>query len=241
MIEGDELLMTKLITTMDDVMTMLDDMLREPTTFWNDFYKNREKKVPFFVNAPDENLVQYVEQGILHKGKVLELGCGAGRNALYLAKQGFDVHAVDLSNVALQWAKERATEAQAHIQFEQANLFELPLKENYYDFIYDAGCLHHIAPHRRVQYVEIVQKALKKGGYFAVNCFAEHGAYGGSAMSDWEVYQQRSLQGGLGYTQEKLQVIFNDFQAIEIRPMKSIQQPSTIFGLDGFIVGIFRK
>ncbi|WP_107839340.1 class I SAM-dependent methyltransferase [Metasolibacillus meyeri] len=233
--------MTKLMTTTEDLMIMLDDMLREPTAFWNEFYKERGKKVPFFVNAPDENLVQYFERGLLQKGTVLELGCGAGRNALYLAKQGFHVHAVDLSSVALQWAKERAMEAQVHIQFEQANLFELPLKENHYDFIYDAGCLHHIAPHRRLQYVEIVQKALKKGGYFAVNCFAENGAYGGSTISDWEVYRQRSLQGGLGYTKEKLQAIFNAFQEIEIRAMRPIEQPSTMFGLDGFIVAIFKK
>ncbi len=230
-----------LMTTKEDLMMMLDDMLREPTAFWNEFYADREKEVPFFVNSPDENLVHYVQQGIVQKGAVLELGCGAGRNALYLAKQGFDVHAVDLSSAALQWAKERAAEEQAHIRFEQANLFEMPIQANYYDFIYDAGCLHHIAPHRRLQYVEIVQRALKKGGYFAVNCFAENGAYGGSAMSDWEVYRQGSLQGGLGYTKEKLQMIFKDLQEVEIRAMQPIAQPSAMFGLDGFIVGIFRK
>ena len=34
---------------------MLDSLLREPTGFWNDFYLNREKGIPFFVNKPDEN------------------------------------------------------------------------------------------------------------------------------------------------------------------------------------------
>ncbi len=67
-----------------------------------------KKDVPFFENVPDENLVSYIQKKRVSKGKVLELGCGPGRNAIYLANEGFDVTAVDLSIEGINWAKERA-------------------------------------------------------------------------------------------------------------------------------------
>jgi SAM-dependent methyltransferase len=45
------------------------------------------------------------------------LGCGPGRNALYLASAGFTVDAVDLSPAAIAWAKDRARETDAEVQF----------------------------------------------------------------------------------------------------------------------------
>lgn len=66
-------------------------------------YSDRNRPIPFFVNTPDENLVQYFKNNwIAPGGKVLELGCGPGRNAIYFAKQEFEVDAVDLSEEALQ-------------------------------------------------------------------------------------------------------------------------------------------
>jgi 2-polyprenyl-3-methyl-5-hydroxy-6-metoxy-1,4-benzoquinol methylase len=49
-----------------------------------------------------------VADGRLAPGRVLDLGCGPGRNAVWLAKAGFSVDAIDLSPEALAWARERA-------------------------------------------------------------------------------------------------------------------------------------
>lgn len=68
--------MSETITTYEDLLNMLDSLLREPTAFWNDFYEDREKGVPFFENFPDENLVTYFNGGLIGPVKVLELGCG---------------------------------------------------------------------------------------------------------------------------------------------------------------------
>ncbi|MFB5089812.1 class I SAM-dependent methyltransferase, partial [Psychrobacillus sp. PGGUH221] len=82
--------------------------------------------------------------------------------------------------------------------------FELDIAEGTYDIVYDSGCLHHIAPHRRMSYIDLVKKALKPNGFFAITCFVQGGEFGGADISDWEVYRLRSLKGGLGYTDEKL-------------------------------------
>lgn len=225
----------------EELLVMLDELLREPQEFWNDFYKNQSKQVPFFVNKPDENLVSYIVDKRIRTGEALDLGCGAGRNAIYLAKQGFSVVGVDLSDNALSWAKQRTQGTDLSIQWMCANIFELDLQENSFDLIYDSGCFHHIAPHRRSTYLELIEKVLKPNGYFALCSFEQGGPYGGSAISDEEVYKKRSLEGGLGYTKESLKDIFQALEPMEIRRMKSISAEGEYFGLEGFLVGLFQK
>ncbi|MGB8649705.1 MAG: class I SAM-dependent methyltransferase [Mycobacteriales bacterium] len=63
---------------------------------------------------PDESLVQWHGEGQLHLppgARVLELGCGPGRNAIWLAEQGCQVDALDLSAEALRWGAQRASSA----------------------------------------------------------------------------------------------------------------------------------
>ncbi|MGE7946006.1 hypothetical protein [Lysinibacillus sp. NPDC093688] len=65
-----------LIKSNEQLLVVLDDLLREPQKFWNEFYDQTFKKTPFFVNKPDENLVSYLEKKMICPNKVLELGCG---------------------------------------------------------------------------------------------------------------------------------------------------------------------
>ena len=233
--------MKEIIHSYEDLLEMLDSLLREPTQFWNDFYSDRNKGVPFFINSPDENLVSYFEDDLIKPGKVLELGCGPGRNAIYFAQKGCTVDAVDISEETLKWAAERANEQDININFINKNIFDLDIEDGTYDLVYDSGCFHHIAPHRRMSYIDLVKRALKPNGYFAMTCFIEGGKLGGAEISDWEVYRLRSLQGGLGYTPEKLRAIFKDFKEIQIRKMEVIEQPSDTFGVPDFLTALFQK
>ncbi|MFJ8262160.1 class I SAM-dependent methyltransferase [Rummeliibacillus sp. NPDC094406] len=229
------------INNYEDLKRMLDYLLQDSEIIWNEFYSNREKNIPFFENKPDENLVSYFDQGILNVGNALELGCGPGRNAIFLTEKGFKVDAVDLSEQSINWATERANERNVKINFINQNIFDLNVEEYKYDLIYDSGCFHHIAPHRRMDYINLIKKSLKPGGYFALNCFIENGQLGGSDISDWEVYRVKSLQGGLGFTEVKLKRIFHDFDCIEIREMRKVIKNDSVFGIEGLLTAIFQK
>ncbi|WP_223701723.1 class I SAM-dependent methyltransferase [Sutcliffiella deserti] len=222
--------MEKRILNYEDLLAMLDDLLREPKEFWENFYEDRSKDIPFFkVKGPDENLVEYFNKGLSPK-KVLELGSGPGRNAIYMAKQGAAVGALDLSEKAIEWAKERADEEGVTLDFHCVSLFDFEIEPNTYDFIYDCGMFHHLAPHRRLTYLEIIKKALKKDGYFGLVCFDTDGSLG---TPDWEVYKEGSLRGGIGYTEERLKEIFkDDFIIKDFRKMKKVIQPNELFGED---------
>lgn len=233
--------MRESIETNEDLLKMLDSLLREPSEFWDNFYADRNKKIPFFENKPDENLVAYFNSNLMDSGRVLELGSGPGRNAIYFAEQNCEVDTIDLSLTSIQWAKERAIEKQVDIHFIHDSLFNVKLEPNTYDIIYDSGCFHHIAPHRRTSYKELVWNALKPGGLFAITCFVEGGALGGSNITDWEVYHQRSLNGGLGFTSERLQSIFSDYEVVEMREMKEVRLDEEVFGVSGLWTALFRK
>jgi cyclopropane fatty-acyl-phospholipid synthase-like methyltransferase len=219
----------KILTT-EDVFEMLDNWLRESKAFWEEFYEDRTKDIPFFsVKGPDENLVDYFSKGLAPK-KVLELGSGPGRNAIFMAKKGCEVDALDISNNAIEWAKERSDEEGVYIKFHCMSLFDFEFEPHSYDFVYDCGLLHHLAPHRRLTYIQMIKKALKKDGHFGIVCFSTDGAL---ETSDWDVYKEKSLKRGIGYSAERLKEIFEkDFTIKEFRKMKNIIQPAETFGED---------
>lgn len=208
---------------------------------WDAFFQDRARPCPFFVEVPDESLAQWVGDGRLRPGRALELGCGHGRNAIFLARNGFSVDAVDFSRTAVAWARENvaAADVGASVTLVHANVFELDLPPGHYDLVYDSGCFHHIAPHRREQYVDLVVRALKPGGSFGLNCFRPEG---GSGLSDEEVYLHRSLRGGLGYSQEQLRAIWSRGLQVDIlRQMDKQPAGSALFGEDFLSVMLARK
>ncbi len=209
-------------TELDTLLTGHED------GWWDAFYENRARLCPFFGVSPDESLAQWVKEGLIGPGRALELGCGNGRNAIFLARSGFAVEGVDYSQTAIAWARERANEAGVNVVLRRESVFDLRLEAGGYDLIYDAGCFHHIAPHRRRSYVALVAHALRLGGWFGLSCFRPEG---GSGYSDGKVYERRSMGGGLGYTEHRLRDIWSgELQVRVIRPMNKPSVESGLFG-----------
>lgn len=195
---------------------------------WNTFYEDRAKPCAFFGNAPDESLSGWVHDGLLRPSRAVELGCGNGRNAIFLARQGFSVHAVDYSKTAVDWARERIAEAGVAVSLRQQSVFDLQLEPGTCDLVYDSGCFHHIPPHRRRQYVDLVVSLLKPGGWFGLTCFRPEG---GSGFTDDEVYERGSMGGGLGYTEERLREVWSG--CLQVRIVRQMVKPSAESGLFG--------
>jgi SAM-dependent methyltransferase len=210
-------------------MTGLDDA--SGSAWWGEFFADRAKPCPFFVDWPDENLVQWFGDGTLTAGRVLELGCGHGRNALYLAGQGCRVDAVDFSAQAIDWARERAQAAGAAVRFQHCSIFDATVPGASYDLVYDCGCFHHIPPHRRRDYVDLVSRALRPGGSYGLVCFRPEG---GSGYTDRQVYERASLGGGLGYSAARLRALWDTvpFSLRVLRQMRKTDGQEPRFGED---------
>jgi len=68
----------------------------------------RSGDTPWDIGQPDSNLVEVVTKEPVLSCKVLDIGCGAGDNSLWLAQNRFQVVGIDTSDVALEKAREKA-------------------------------------------------------------------------------------------------------------------------------------
>lgn len=206
--------MKPFINNYNDIMELLDSQAEGVD--WEDFYELRKHPANFIIqnDVPDENLVEFFKKGVPITSSI-EFGCGEGRNAIFMAKQGVSVTAVDISASAIKNASRNAVEKGASINFMCHNILTEEISGSY-DFVYDSGMLHHIPPHRRITYIELLKKILKPGGYFGLVCFA-WGDDCADEVDDWEFYQQRR-RVGVAFTKERLVELFAPhFQIIEIR------------------------
>lgn len=238
----------------EDALDLLDTLFDEAadrwsdrggTAWWDAFYAHREHPIPFFRDAPDESLVAWQEAGLLGAragASVLELGCGPGRNAVWLARQGSAVHALDLSPEALAWGRERAEAAGVDVRFERTDVLRWTPPADGFDVVVDSGCFHHLPPHRRVTYLALLRRALRPGGRFALACFAADGPDGvtGTVASDLELYRTGSLGGGLAYTDDDLRTLFAELTPVEIRRMRDLPDDAPTFGRDFLWAALFQ-
>lgn len=208
-----------IIFSTEDTLNMLDQMLEKwDKGWWENFYKDKEKPIPFFVDDPDENLMSFIEKSGI-RGKSLDIGCGNGRNAIYLAKKGFDSFGIDLASEPIKWAKGNAEKYGVEVNFDEISFFDYHDESQAYHHIHDSGCMHHIKPHRRAQYLEKVHQLLSDDGCFTLVCFNLNG---GTNVSDYEVYEQKSMKGGLGFSEEKLRKILTPyFDVTDMRVMNT--------------------
>jgi SAM-dependent methyltransferase len=103
------------------------------------------------------------------QGRLLELGCGAGDNALWLAAWGFEVYGVDLSPTAVAWAGEKARNRSLQAVFEVGDVLTLDnYPDGFFDFVLDGCCLHCIIGPDRGEVLKNARRVLKPGGFFFV-------------------------------------------------------------------------
>ncbi|MDR2170322.1 MAG: methyltransferase domain-containing protein [Planctomycetaceae bacterium] len=109
--------------------------------FWEKEYES--DKTPFDVNEPDLWVVELEKSGKL-RGKIFDAGCGTGRTAIYLARLGYDIVGVDISNNAIERAKLKTAGMNKPPNFIQSDLCCLSGYDNSFDTVIDIGCFHSL-------------------------------------------------------------------------------------------------
>ncbi|WP_305093883.1 cyclopropane-fatty-acyl-phospholipid synthase family protein [Prescottella sp. R16] len=112
-------------------MTELPEILDE--NFWNDRYRSSHR---LWSGNPNSTLVTEVTG--LTPGTALDVGCGEGADAIWLARQGWTVHGIDLSHVAIERAAEHSAEAgdlAGRITWEAADLLAWGPDADRYDLV----------------------------------------------------------------------------------------------------------
>jgi SAM-dependent methyltransferase len=128
---------------------------------WDSAYRGGGKP-GWDTGRPSTDLKAAVEDGSLKPCRALELGCGTGTNAIYLAQQGFDVTAIDIAPTALAVAEEKAKAAGVKVRWLLADVLAPP-KLPPADLVYDRGCYHGVRRTNAAEYVATVKGLTKPG------------------------------------------------------------------------------
>jgi SAM-dependent methyltransferase len=118
-----------------------------------------------------ENFVDLAIEGRISSGTVITLGCGIGRESVYLAKKGFQVVGVDFSSTAIQRARRRAKDEGVDVQFVVDDLTNLQHISGTFDMVMDFGALNDISRKARELYMENVMPLMKPRGYYVMFSF----------------------------------------------------------------------
>jgi SAM-dependent methyltransferase len=106
---------------------------------WEERYRTGD--TPWDTGRPSSELQRVLAEENVRPCRALELGCGSGTNAVWLAQQGFDMTAIDLSPLAISRARARAAAEGAQVHFVCADVLDPP-DLGTFDFFFDRGCYH---------------------------------------------------------------------------------------------------
>ena len=127
---------------------------------WEEAWKREGASLPWIVDSVQPSLIKYAE--LLKPKKVLEIGCGDGLNAIWLQNNGCDVTAIDLSESAIRFAKNKHPDLK---NIFAQDILTFNTKEKY-DFIFDRGCLHGFQKLEMMRFVDKVYDLLTFDGYW---------------------------------------------------------------------------
>ncbi len=133
----------------------------------NNFLQKTEQQVEFIIK----------EMLLDKESKILDLGCGAGRHSISLAKKGFIVTGIDISEYMLLEARKRAKNARITLHFIQANLAEinkLNFPKNSFNGVIclneaGIGVLGNLE--KELNFYKVVFNLLNEGSKFVITCF----------------------------------------------------------------------
>lgn len=122
----------------------------------------------------------------LAPGRALDLGCGTGTNAIYLARHGWDVVGIDFASPAIARARGRATRAGSlagAVRFLRGDVTRLGTLTpgGPFDLVFDLGCLHGLAPEERARYARGVANVTGSGACLLLYAFGPTRIRGRSA------------------------------------------------------------
>jgi SAM-dependent methyltransferase len=125
------------------------------TARWEVRYRTGD--TPWDTGQPSSELQRVIAEEHIRPCRAIELGCGSGTNAVWLAKQGFEVTGVDFSSLAISRAHGRAASEGVKVSFLCADVLNLA-DLGRYDFVFDRGCYHVV---RRID-VQSYQRTMRE-------------------------------------------------------------------------------
>ncbi|AJY73900.1 methyltransferase domain-containing protein [Paenibacillus beijingensis] len=155
-------------------------------------------------NELAKRILAYISNERIPGKKVIDLGAGEGRDSVFLAKQGFDVAAMDFAPAGLAKAERLAAEMNTAIATIEGdiNTFVFPHRA---DVVYSIGALQYIHPDNRARQFRHFKESTLPGGLHVLFAFTEHPDV--PVAPDWGTNEYL-------YKQDELQAYYSDWETL---------------------------
>ncbi|MCL4336132.1 MAG: methyltransferase domain-containing protein [Candidatus Thermoplasmatota archaeon] len=141
---------------------------------WDDSYRSGLYLKQWECSYPSQELCAALSiLNMSRASKILDLGCGTGTEAIFMASLGYEVTGVDISQEALKIAAVKSGKQGIPVNWIQADAANLPIPDDSVDFISDRGCLHIIPEVEQKKYAKETTRILKQGGYLLIRGSAQ--------------------------------------------------------------------
>ncbi|MFW9803065.1 MAG: class I SAM-dependent methyltransferase [Candidatus Thorarchaeota archaeon] len=164
-----------------------------------------ETTPPWDIGRPQQAVVTLNDSRDL-SGRILDVGCGTGENAIFLAANGSDVVGIDFTPRAIEIAQVKAFERQVDVEFLVGDVLELDYYfcEAEFDAVLDSGLFHALTDEERPLYVEQVARVLRPGGSYFMLAFSvkQPGMTGPRRMSVEEITESFQDRFHLNYIRD---------------------------------------
>lgn len=128
--------------------------------------------IPWDVGQAQPRLMELEALGAIN-GEVLDIGCGLGDNAIFLASRGHSVTGLDGSPAAIDRARARAADAGQQVRFDVADATELAGYDGAFDTVIDSALLHCLDDDGRRAYAAALHRATRPGARWFISCFSD--------------------------------------------------------------------
>jgi SAM-dependent methyltransferase len=173
------------------------------------------EQIPWNLEEPPKLLIDLVHTGRIRPCDAVDVGCGAGNYAVWLATVGFQMTGMDISPAALELAEQLARAKGVTCAFLEEDITgNLEQHDGAFEFGYDWEVLHHVFPEKRGAFVRNVHRILRPGAMHMSVCFSERDrGFGGKGK-----YRKTPLGTTLYFSsQDEIERIFTpNFRIVEL-------------------------
>lgn len=134
-------------------------------------YQGPTEKIPWDLGRPYKELIEFVKKN--EPCSALDVGCGTGTDAIFLAQNGFEVTGIDIAKAAIKRAKNKARQAGVEVNFIVGDIFDMPFESESFDFINDNGCFHLLDKRRWRRFINEVHRVMGSSGKYLLKCFSD--------------------------------------------------------------------
>lgn len=172
----------------------------------NNEYNSKYSNENFYWGIEPDRIIAELSSRLKSGASILDLGSGEGRNAIFLAKNGFDVTAIDISENGIVKTKKLAEIYKVKIKTYVMDVIEFLAKSPEYDAILCMNVLPFISSGKIKLAIDIIKKKTSFNGFNVITSFV---------AQNKETKEEAKLRGMHFFDRDELKKFYNDWKLLE--------------------------